>query len=282
MKNRDLLYLFILLQECYKPSPSKLFSGLIISLTAMSSDAQQKFYAACIQHQGGQVVCSQLHQPHLYFCTHVVRDSTIHTDTSTADNRNLDIPQCQKYSTSTGDEFSIRMLHTYRFLVSLPLLSLSENIPGSSSQRYETIYQRWLQRPVNVRDLLPLEVSSKWIEECLEQLQRVAEAPYLQGDDKGSEHGTYSIDNLSADWKQQISDDGKVYVPAAASSSSSNFPSICPTAAGSTNLTVRESHGHADEESRIYSSHEQLFLQHLRVASRKRSECGPYMYICSV
>jgi hypothetical protein len=297
-----------------------------VSLTALSNESLQRVYAACIQHNGGQVVCLQPHQPHMYFCTHVIHDVSPQSHTNDDIEVNTEdtpihvhVPMCQKYSMSTSDNLSLQLLHMYRFLVSFELHShtsegsegsggqehTSEGSEGSDGQEhtsegsggqehtsegsggqelYNRLYEKWCERPSNVGDLLPIEVSSDWLEACLTTRKRVSELSYLVHSNFSDKDGvarslvhSFRIDDLPESWKQQIcmsADLGPV-----STSSTGGAQSIGPSAP-STSTLLTDSHGSSfgtarndeGDDSRSYSTHEQLFLKHMCVSLRKRSK----------
>jgi hypothetical protein len=261
-----------------------------VSLTALSNESLQRVYAACIQHNGGQVVCLQPHQPHMYFCTHVIHDVSPQSHTSDDIEVNTEdvpihvhVPMCQKYSMSTSDNLSLQLLHMYRFLVSFELHSHTSE--GSGGQElYNKLYEKWCERPSSVGDLLPIEVSSDWLEACLTTRKRVSELSYLVHSNFSDKDGvarslvhSFRIDDLPESWKQQIcmsADLGPV-----STSSTGGAQSIGPSAP-STSTLLTDSHGSSfgtarndeGDDSRSYSTHEQLFLKHMCVSLRKRSK----------
>lgn len=135
----------------------------------MHSQAQQRVYAACVQHGGGQAVCLQPHQPHMHFCTHVIHDPP--TPGAPGAPVSPPLSASRKYAPSTHNTLTRKLLELYRFLVTAPLLD--------STEASEAAYQQWLRRPPSSCDLLPLDVSWTWLEACLVRRRRVSEQSFL-------------------------------------------------------------------------------------------------------
>jgi hypothetical protein len=225
----------------------------------MTNESLQRAYVSFLQHGGGQAVFLQPHQPHMYFCTHVVHDTNPTVTTSSTAQSETKTRFCQKYASSTTDHFSLRLLHVFRFLVCVPLLSSSRG-QTKLSEDYESMYRTWLQRPSHEKDLLPLEVSSAWVEECLRRRERVSEQPYLL-----CPPPSYTICNLAEDWRDQITEAGGIYVPA----NDTHGRLTRPLSAHVRTLSDECELGH----------HEQFYLKHISLCKGKQGTVLNEFYI---